>query len=53
MVIAVGLAEGTAKSKVEIAKSKAEIAKKMKAKNMPLSDIIELTGLTQEEVEQL
>ena len=33
--------------------SKIEIAKKMKAKNMPIDEIIELTGLTKEEVEKL
>lgn len=33
--------------------SKLEIAKKMKNRKMPISDIVELTGLTSEEVEQL
>ena len=30
-----------------------EIAKKMKSKNMPIEEIIELTGLTKEEIESL
>lgn len=33
------------------AEGKAEIAKKMKAKNMPIEEIVELTGLTKEEIE--
>lgn len=33
--------------------TKLEIAKKMKQKNMPLDEIIELTGLTKEEIEKL
>ena len=34
-------------------KGKTEIAQKMKAKNMPIEEIVELTGLTKEEVEKL
>lgn len=34
-------------------KGKMEVAKKMKAKNMPIDEIIELTGLTKEEIEKL
>ena len=34
-------------------KKQKEIAKKMLAKNMPIEDITELTGLTKEEVENL
>ena len=30
-----------------------EIAKKMKSKNIPIEEIIELTGLTKEEMENL
>jgi len=30
-----------------------EIAKKMKSKNMPIEEIIELTGLTKEQIENL
>ena len=30
-----------------------EIAKKMKSKNMPIEEIIELTGLTKEQIESL
>jgi len=41
-----GKAEGEIKTKIEI-------AKKMKAKNMPIEEIIELTGLTKEEIEKL
>ena len=40
-----GLAEGEAKIKT--------IVKKMKQKNMPLDEIIELTGLTKEEIEKI
>ena len=36
-----------------VEKAKIEIAKKMKAKNMPIEEIVELTGLTKEEVEKL
>ena len=34
-------------------REKMEIAKKLKAKNMSIEEIIELTGLTKEEVEKL
>ena len=36
-----------------IKKEKISLAQKMKAKNMPLDDIIELTGLTKEEIDNL
>ena len=36
-----------------IEKGKIEIAKNMLKKNMPLSDIVELTGLTKEEIQKL
>ena len=48
--IAKGLSNGIAKGKKE---KQIEIAKKMKTKNMPLKEIIELTGLTKEEIEKL
>ena len=41
-----GLEEGSMKEKINL-------AKKMKAKNMPLDDIIELTGLTKEKLEEI
>lgn len=47
---AIGEARGRAEGEAE--KSK-EIAKKMKAKNMPIEEIVELTGLTKEEIEKL
>ena len=45
-----GLEEGRAEGESSKAK---QIAKKMKAKNMPIEEIVELTGLTKEEVEKL
>ena len=45
-----GLQRGMEKG---VEKAKIEIAKKMKAKNMPIEEIVELTGLTKEEVEKL
>ena len=45
-----GIAEGEARGK---AKGKTEIAKKMLKKCMKIEDIIELTGLSQEEIEKL
>ena len=45
-----GKAEGEAKGKKQ---NQLEIAKKMKAKNMPINEIIELTNLTKEEIEKL
>ena len=33
--------------------AKTEIAKKMKNKNMPIEEIVELTGLTKEEIEKI
>ena len=45
-----GLEEGEKKG---IAKEKNEIAKKMKDKGMDIETIVELTGLTKEEVEKL
>lgn len=42
------------KSKAEgKTEGKKQIAKKMKAKNIPIEEIIELTGLTKEEIENL
>lgn len=43
-------AEGKTEGKTE---GKKQIAKKMKAKNIPIEEIIELTGLTKEEIENL
>lgn len=45
-----GISEGKAQG--EISKAK-QIAKKMKAKNIPIEEIVELTGLPQEEIEKL
>ncbi len=45
-----GKAEGRTEEQIE---SKKEIAKKMKAKNIPIEEIIELTGLTKEKIEKL
>lgn len=47
-------AKGT-KDGLELGKKqeKFETAKKMKSKNMPIKDIIEFTGLTQKEIENL
>ena len=45
-----GMAEGL---KQGISQSKIEIAKKMLAKNIPLEDILEITNLTQEELNQI
>ena len=41
---------GFEEGKTEKAK---QIAKKMKDKNMPIDEIVELTGLTKKEIEQL
>ena len=49
-----GILEGEQKGKIEGEFSKAkEIAKKMKAKNISIDTIIELTGLTKEDIEKL
>ena len=45
-----GMAEGRAEGKAE---GKTEIAKKMLKKCMKIEDIIELTGLSQEEIAKL
>lgn len=45
-----GLAEGRAKGRAESMKI---VAKKLLAKNMDIDSIIELTGLTKEEIEKL
>lgn len=51
---AVGIVEGEARGRAEgKLEEQKEIAKKMKEKNMPIEDIIELTGLTKEEIENL
>ena len=36
-----------------LSEGKKEIAKKMKAKNMPIEEIMELTGLSKEEIEEI
>ena len=36
-----------------LSEGKKEIAKKMKAKNMPIEEIMELTGLSKEEIEKI
>ena len=43
-------ADGYNKGKIE---EKTEIAKKMKEKHFEISDIIEMTGLTKEEIEKI
>jgi len=49
-----GLAEGKAEGLAEGEKKKQiEIAKKMKAKNIPLEDIMEITSLSREEIKNL
>ena len=45
-----GRQEGRAEGEASKAK---QIAKKMKAKNIPIDEIVELTGLTKEEIEKL
>ena len=45
-----GLKEG---EKLGISKNKIETAKKMKLRNIDISDIIDITGLTKEEIEKL
>ncbi len=56
--IAQGLAEGRAKGKADglaegKAEEKIEIAKKMKLKNMPINEIMELTGLSKMDIDSL
>ena len=56
--IAQGLAEGRSKGKAEglaegKAEEKIEIAKKMKLKNMPINEIMELTGLSKMDIDSL
>ena len=48
-----GLKEGLEKGLAEVKKKQLEIAKKMKDKNMTLNDIIELTGLSKEDIEKI
>ena len=43
-------AEGLSEGKKEMT---LKIAKKMKAKNMPIEEIMELTGLSKEEIEEI
>jgi predicted transposase/invertase (TIGR01784 family) len=50
MDLLLGKSEGIAIGKSE---GFAEIAKKMKAKNMPIEQISEFTGLSKEEIERL
>ena len=45
-----GLAEGRAEGRAE---AKLENARRMKAKGYPLDDIVDITGLTIEEIEKL
>ena len=45
-----GLEQGLQQGK---ANAKAEVAKKMKEKGMPIDDIIDITGLSKEEIESL
>ena len=52
--IAKGMAKGIAKGIAEgIAKGKIDVARKAKTKGLSVEDIIELTGLSAEEIEQL
>ena len=46
----VGLKKGES---IGLKNGKKEIAKKMKAKNMPIEEIMELTGLSKEEIEEI
>lgn len=48
-----GLAKGRAEAETKALKDKLESARKMKAKNYPVEDISEITGLTSEEIEAL
>ena len=49
-----GIEQGTKKGRIEGRKEgKKEIAQKMKEKNMDINEIIEITGLTKEEIESL
>ena len=46
----IGLKKGES---IGLKNGKKEIAKKMKAKNMPIKEIMELTGLSKEEIEDI
>ena len=48
-----GLAQGLAKGLAEKKQSLEAVAKKLKAKNMKIDEIAEITGLTKEEIEKL
>ncbi len=48
-----GVAEGEAKERAKAQAEKLDMARKMKAKNYPIEDIAELTGLTAEEIENI
>lgn len=49
-----GLAEGRAEGEaIGAAQKQREIAKNMKEKNIPTADIVEITGLSVEEIEKL
>ncbi len=48
-----GVAEGAAKERAKAQAEKLDMARKMKAKNYPIEDIAELTGLTAEEIENI
>ena len=51
--IAEGIAEGEARSEAKWKAEKIETAKNMKKKGYPVSDIIELTGLSSSEIKRL
>ena len=51
--LAQGLAKGLAKGLAEKKQSLEAVAKKLKAKNMKIGEISEITGLTKEEIEKL
>ena len=49
-----GLSEGKKLGEsIGLKNGKKEIAQKMKAKNMPIKEIMELTGLSKEEIEEI
>jgi predicted transposase/invertase (TIGR01784 family) len=54
----IGISKGKAEGKIEgeqigIAKGKFEIAKRMKAKGLPIDEIVDFTGLSETEIEKL
>lgn len=48
-----GMAEGRAEATAKAMQEKSEAVRKMKAKNYPLEDIAEITGLSVEDIEAL